>query len=142
MDEYNQLQDALLDSALNELPVSPLPPGFNAQVMAHIHAPNVPSTPRQAIPSTPIHFRLQFLDIALAFFWSLTLIVICIAALWWTGLLQLDWLPQAQTSFSLVDQLGLTNASLLLTGIMLLLLEMCLLGLVGVNLLGERPSAL
>ena len=142
MDEFNKLQDALLDSALNKLPITPPPPDFTAQVMANIHSLNGRSAQTQTVPTTPIQFRLQFLDIALALFWSLTLIGIWITLLWWTGLLQPDWLPQMQAGFSLVDQLPLTNSSLLLAGIFLLLLEMSLLGLVGVNLLGERPSAL
>ena len=142
MDEFNQLQDALLDGALNELSITPPPPDFTAQVMANIHSLNGRSAQTQTVPTTPIQFRLQFLDIALALFWSLTLIVIWITSLWWTGLLQPDWLPQMQAGFSLVDQLPLTNSSFLLVGIFLLLLEMSLLGLVGVNLLGERPSAL
>ena len=163
MDEFNQQHDALLDSALNELAITPLPPDFTNQVMANIHPakcrrsvdrvpktsanlgkprPNAHSAHRHAVPSTPIRFRLQFLDIALALFWSLALAVIWIITLWWTGLLRLDWLPQAQPSFSFVEQLSLINPSFLLAGIILLLLEMSLLGLVGMNLLGERPSAL
>ena len=39
-------------------------------------------------------------------------------------------LPQTQPSFSFVDHLSLTSPSLLLAGIILLLLEICLLGLV------------
>ena len=149
MDESNQQQNALLDSALNEMTIVPLPPDFTNQVIVNIHPakcrkprPNAHSAYRYAVPSTPIRFRLQFLDIALALFWSIALTFIWMIALWWTGLLRLDWLPQAQLSFSFVDQLSLTNPSLLLAGIILLLLEMSLLGLVGMNLLGERPSAL
>jgi hypothetical protein len=142
MDEFNQQQNALLDSALNELAIAPLPPDFTNQVIANIHAANAHSTQREAVPAAPIRFRLQFLDIALALFWSLTLAVIWMITLWWAGLLRLDWLPQAQPSISFVEQLSLTNPSLLLAGIILLLLEMSLLGLVGLNLLGERPSAL
>ncbi len=142
MDESNQRQDALLDSALNELLIAPLPPDFANQVMANIHLADVHSAQRYAVPSTPIRFRLQFLDIALALFWSLVLTFIWMITLWWTGLLRFDWLPQAQISFSFVEQLSLTNPFLLVAGIILLLLEMSVLGLVGVNLLWERPSAL
>lgn len=135
MDELNRQQDALLGSALNELPLAPLPPEFTTQVMTTIH-----SAKREVLSDAPIRFRLQFLDIALALFWSLVLAFVWTITLWWTGLLRLDWLPEAQASFSFVDQLVVTNPSLLLGGIMLLLLEMCLLGLVGVNLLGERTA--
>jgi hypothetical protein len=142
MDEFNQQQNTLLDSALNDLAIAPLPPDFTNQVMANIHALTVHSAQREAVPAAPIRFRLQFLDIALALFWSLALAVIWMITLWWTGLLRLDWLPQAQPNFSFVEQLPLINPSLLLAGIILLLLEMSLLGLVAVNLLGDRPSAL
>ena len=131
MDEFDQQQDALLDSALDELPLEPLPSDFTRRVMAGVHA-----VQREAMPAASIRFRLQFLDIALALFWSLALIFIWLATLWWTGLLSLEWLPQARADFSLVEQMPLTNASLLFAGIMLLLLEMSLLGLVGVNLFG------
>jgi len=142
MDEFNQEHDALLDSALNELTIVPLPPDFTNQIMANVHAANAQPAQRYAVPAASIRYRLQFLDIALALFWSLVLVFIWMIALWWTGLIRLDWLPQVQHSFSFVEQLSLTNSSFLLVGIIVLLLEMCLLGLVAVNLFGERPTAL
>ena len=135
MDEFNQQQDHLLDSALNELPLAPLPSDFTRQVMAVVQPAS-----QEVVTAVPIRFRLQFLDIALAMFWSLALVFIWLATLWWTGLLRFDWLPQVQASFSFVEQLSPANPSFLLGGIILLLLEMCLLCLVGVNLLGERLS--
>lgn len=134
MDEFNQQQDALLESALNELPLVPLPPDFTRQIMAAVYAAQ-----SEAVPATPIRFRLQFLDIALALFWSLALVFIWLTTLWWTGILHIDWLPEAQINVSLLNQLSLAYPTLLIGGIMLLLLEMCLLGLVGVNLFGEHP---
>jgi len=131
MDEFDQQQDALLDSALDELPLEPLPSDFTRRVMAGVHA-----VQREAMPAASIRFRLQFLDIALALFCSLALILIWLATLWWTGLLSLEWLPQAQAGLFLVEQLSLANASLLFSGIILLILEMSLLGLVGVSLFG------
>ena len=74
-------------------------------------------------------------------FWSLTLAVVWIFVLWWTGVLRLDWLPQLQSSYSFIDQLAMTNPAYLLGGIILLLLEISVLGLVGMNLLGERLTA-
>lgn len=137
MDDFNQQEDTLLDSALNKLAISPLPPDFTHQVMAAVHLANTRSTQNNA--AVPVRFRLQFLDVALALFWSLALAVVWIFVLWLTGILPVNWLPQAQSNFSLLDQLSPANPTLLLTGIILLLLEMSLLGLIGLNLLGERP---
>lgn len=135
MDEFNPRQDTLLDRSLNELPFAPLPADFTRDVMAAVQAAQ-----REAAPATPTRFRLQFLDIALAVFWSVVLAFIWAFTLWWTGVLHFKWLPAVQASFSLFDPLSAANPALLLGGIMLLLLELCLLVLVGVNLWGERPS--
>lgn len=137
MDDFNQQEDTLLDSALNKLTIAPLPHNFTNQVMAAVHSANAQTTQNNA--AAPVRFRLQFLDVALALFWSLALAVVWIFVLWLTGVLPINWLPQMQTSFSIIDQLTMTNPALLLTGIILLLLEMSLLGLIGLNLLGERP---
>ena len=135
MDEFNHRQDALLDHALDELPLAPLPADFTRDVMAAVQAAQ-----REAAATAPIRFRLQFLDIALAVFWSAVLVFIWAFTLWWTGVLHLEWLPAAQAGFSLFDPLSAGNPALLLVGIMLLLLELCLLVLVGANLWGERPT--
>lgn len=140
MDEFNQQHDALLNSALNELPIVPLPPDFTNQVMANLLAQNAQTAQRDAVLAVTIRYRLQFLDVALALFWSLALFFIWMIAFWWTGLIHLDWLPQTPHSFSFVEQVSLANPFLLLAGIIFLVLEMSLLGLLAVNLLGERPT--
>lgn len=135
MDDFHQQQESLLNSALNDLPRAPLPPDFIAQVMARVHAVQAP-VPRAA---APIRFRLQFLDIALAGFWSLALGAIWLFVLWWAGLLPLSWLPQVQSALPTIAQPSLANPALLLAGAIIILLELILLGLVGMNVLGERP---
>lgn len=143
MDDFNPQQDTLLDSALNELPMAPLPSGFTTQVMAAIQAEAANPTARTARQTQPyptIRFRLQPLDVALALFWSLVLIVIWLTTLWWTGALTIDWLPPVQANFSLVEKLSFANPGLLLAGVILVILELSVLGLVGFNLLGERPT--
>ena len=140
MDEFNQQQEALLGGALNELAIAPLPLDFVNQVLANIHSANTFTPAAQANSDTPVRFRLQFLDIALALFWSSTLAGLWMIILWWTGLLRLDWLPQAQLNFSLIDQLSNSNPAILIVLTILLLVEISFLGLLGWNLLGERPS--
>ena len=139
MDEFNEQQDALMDNALYKLAIVPLPPDFTRQVMANVQALQRHTNQRSA--SAPIRFRLQFLDIALALFWSSLIAVVWVFVLWLTGNLPFDSLLQIQQSFSIIEQLSLINPAVLLGGIILLLLEISLLGLIGVNLLGERPSA-
>jgi hypothetical protein len=134
MDEFDQRQDSLLNNALNELPLAPLPADFTKQVMRRIHLEQ-----NEAGSAAPVGFRLHFLDIVLALCWSLILVFIWLTTLWWAGLLRIDWLPEAGADIFFVEQLSLSNPSILLAGIMLLLLEMCVLGLVGLNLLGEQP---
>lgn len=138
MDEFNPHQDSLLNSALNKLPVAPLPPNFVAQVLEHVQA--VQTTTRLNLPTPPIRFRLQFLDIALALFCSGILAIIWLIILWGTGNIQFNWLPTMQPNFTFIDQFSMLNPSLLVGGVILFLLEISLLGLVGLNLLGERPS--
>jgi hypothetical protein len=143
MDDFSQQQDAQLDSALNQLPIVPLPPDFTDQIMVNIRSATAHSVQRhvvQNISFPPVRYRLQFLDIALALFWSLTLIFTWMIILWWMGILRLEWWPQVQPSFYFIDQLSMANPAYLLAGIIFLLLEMSLLGLVGVSLWGERPS--
>ncbi|NCF66448.1 MAG: hypothetical protein GWP61_10745 [Chloroflexi bacterium] len=143
MDEFNQQQDVLLDSALNELPIAPLPPDFAHQVMVNVRSTNAypaQRTAEQIYSATPIRFRLQFLDVSLALFWSLALLLVWAIVLWWTGLLRLNWLPQVQPIVSSIDPVAVANPVYLFAGIIIILLEISLLGLVGVNLLGERPA--
>lgn len=135
MDDFNQQQDTLLDSALNQLPTAPLPPDFTRRVMVQIQSAAVPSRTAESYTAAPIRFRLQFLDVALALFWSLALVAVWAFVLWWTEVLPLNLLPQPQLSFSIVDQLPLTISPLLMLGVILTILELTLLGLVGVNLL-------
>ena len=137
MNNFNQEQERLLENALNNLPLAPLPSGFTNRVMAAVQTGS-----RQAVPngsSTPIRFRLQFLDIALALFWSLALAVIWLFVLWWAGLLQLPGLSPVLPIFPIIEQLSRINPTMLLGGAIIILLEMSLLGLVGLNVLGERP---
>ena len=143
MDEFNQQQDVLLDSALSELPIAPLPPDFAHQVMVNVRSTNAypaQRTAKQIYSATPNRFRLQFLDVSLALFWSLALLLVWAIVLWWTGLLRLDWLPQVQPIVSSIDPVAVANPVYLFAGIIIILLEISLLGLVGVNLLGERPA--
>ena len=77
MDELNQHQNALIDTALDEYPLAPLPPGFINQVMRRVTA--LPLT------AEPIRFRLQFLDLALSFFWAGILLLGLMLILWLTG---------------------------------------------------------
>ncbi|MDX1418105.1 MAG: hypothetical protein R3293_28140, partial [Candidatus Promineifilaceae bacterium] len=93
MNEFEQLQDEILAKALDEIPVASLPPGFIANVMANVHprAPQVSPNGTQR----PTRFRLQFLDVALAVFWSLALLTVWGITLWWTGLFSPAWMPSA-----------------------------------------------
>ncbi len=139
MDEFNQ-QDALLDKALGNLPIAPLPPDFVNQVMATIETVDVAQSQSVNRSPSPIRFRLQFLDIVLALFWSAILAAVWLIILWWTGIMQLNWLPPIQSTFNFGEHLATLNPSLLIGGTLLFLLELSLLGLIGLNLLGERPS--
>ncbi len=134
MDEYNQ-QDALLEKTLNQLPITPMPPDFVNQVMTRLDTVTAAHQ-----PTTPIRFRLQFLDVVLALFWSATLVFVWLIILWGTGMIQFAWLPSIQPSFAFLEHLSSLNPTILIGGTMLFLLEIGLLGLIGLNLLGERPS--
>jgi hypothetical protein len=58
MDEHTAYQDQLIDTALDERPIAPLPPAFVERVMARVHeAPAATARP-------PVAFRLELLDIA------------------------------------------------------------------------------
>jgi len=59
----NQPLDTMIEEALNNTPLEPLPPGFVNQVMVHVQA----ASPTAAPP----RFRLDFLDWALPLFSAL-----------------------------------------------------------------------
>ncbi len=129
MNNFQQEENTLLDNALNQLPLAPLPPGFTRQVMNAI-GQNAPA----------VRFRLHFIDIALALFWAMVLAAVWLIVLWLTGILSPAWLSFESFSFKPGEQLALSNPSLLVGGSLLLLLEVSLLGLIGLNLLGDRLS--
>lgn len=130
MNSFDQEQDALLDNALNQLPLAPLPPGFSQQVMIAI---------AQSAPA--VRFRLHFIDIVLAMFWALILAIIWLVVLWVSGIINPAWLPFETFSFKFSTQMTPYNPLLLIGGSILLLLEVSFLGLIGLNLLGDRLSA-
>jgi hypothetical protein len=71
--------DALVEAALDNYPLAPLPPGFVRATMARL-------TP-------PIRFRFYFLDLALPFGFTLLLLPLFGLYLWLRGVITLAWLP-------------------------------------------------
>jgi hypothetical protein len=59
MDDQTQLIDQVIDSALAERPLAPLPAGFMEQVMAQIQ------TAQMQTSAVAVRFKLELLDVAL-----------------------------------------------------------------------------
>lgn len=59
MDERTQLADELIDSALAERPLAPLPAGFTERVMAQVQTAQAQSG------AIAIRYKLELLDVAL-----------------------------------------------------------------------------
>lgn len=78
MNELNNA-DALVEAALDNHPLAPLPSGFVRATMARL-------TP-------PIRFRFYFLDLALPFGFTLVPLSLFGLFLWLRGIITLAWLP-------------------------------------------------
>jgi hypothetical protein len=131
MDDQTYLQDLLINTALEERPLAPLPIGFVDRITAQMQA-----TQAQVARET-IRYKLEFLDIALPFL-SLCLVVVALALAGqltalgitspvdWTAVLPADW-----TAPGWLDLVGL-----------LLLAEICIGAMFCVWIWLDRPLPL
>ena len=132
MDELNQYQNSLIDAALDEYPLTPLPPGFTNQVMSRVTA--------LPISTEPIQFRLQFLDVVLSFFWAGILSLGLILILWLMGQLAAPGAVDLQNSLTAVGQTGIMNLTWLGIGGALLAVEILFVVVVCVYLWLDQPQ--
>lgn len=130
MDERTQLADELIDSALAERPLAPLPAGFTERVMAQIQTAQT--------GAIAIRYKLELLDVALP------LLVACLVAvvLALTGQLTFLGIP-SPVDWSAALQSIEWNAPEWLDWIALLLVvELCFGALFCIWLWLDRPLSL
>jgi hypothetical protein len=106
-DHLNVDQD-LIDTALNSVPLEPLPEGFVAATMARI-------TPQP-------RFHIQFLDVAIPFSIAALVCSFVSAGLWLAGWLNAAWLPPPPVTLPIAEKLPALLSSAPWLGIALLLL--------------------
>lgn len=123
MDEQNHRQERMIDTALDEYPLAPLPPGFVEQVMSRISAPQ---------PVTPAPFKLQFLDVALPAFVAVFTAIVWGVGSWLAGQWYLPWLPDSPVTMEPVQQAmsqlapWFSTSLILLAGSSVLIASLCL----------------
>jgi hypothetical protein len=129
MNELDEQQyEAIIDQALQDYPLTPLPTHFVAQVMARVtHLPQWRPEP----------FRLQWRDVVVPAITAVFIYLLLSLSLWLLGQ-DVTWLPEAPTLFSIgADSLRTIGWFSIM--LMMVVGEIGLLLLVGANLWWDRP---
>ena len=129
MDElYEQQSEVIVETALNEFPLAPLPPRFVAQVMARV---------AQLPQWSPEPFRLNWRDGIVPAITTVFSYLLLTLTLWLLGR-DVAWLPDTPALFSLgLD--SLTTVGWFCIALMILVGEIGLLLWVGIGTWWDHP---
>ena len=131
MDELHEQAEIMIEAALNEYPLTPLPPHFVAEIMARV----------ARLPQwRPEPFRVGWRDLLLPGVTAVFIYLLLSLNLWLFGR-DVAWLPDMPTLLSF-DLNSFTTIGWFSIATMVLLGEVGLLLLLGMGLWWDRPFAI